>query len=50
MKLQKMNGSSVSYFLVIPSQIVKAKGWQKGDDIAVDIDKNGNLVLKKQFK
>ena len=47
MKLQKMQDTSTSYFLVIPSQLVRAKGWQKGDNIAVEIDKKGDLVLKK---
>ena len=49
MKLQKMQGSSSSHFLTIPSALIRAKGWQKGDDIAVEIDKKGDLILKKKF-
>jgi len=48
MKLQKNQGSSKSYFLIIPSPIIRAKGWQKGDDIAVEITDGGDLLLKKE--
>jgi len=33
--------------LTLPKQICVAKGWKKGDRIIVEIDDNGNLVLKK---
>jgi len=45
MKLQLMNSNL--FFLGIPCQIVRAKGWKKGDEIAVEIDKKGDIVLKK---
>ena len=48
MKLQKNRGNSPSYFITIPSALIKAKSWKKGDDIAVEIDKKGDLVLKKK--
>lgn len=45
MKLQQMKGRQ--YFLSLPSQIVRAKGWKKGDQINIEINKEGNIVLKK---
>jgi antitoxin component of MazEF toxin-antitoxin module len=45
MKLQQMNKKQ--YFVSLPNQIVRAKGWQKGDEIKIEIDSNGNLILKK---
>lgn len=46
-KLQQMTASNNQFFLILPKQIMMAKGWQKGDDIKVEIDQKGNLVLKK---
>ena len=45
MKLQQMKQGQ--YFLCLPSQIVRAKGWEKHDDIKVLINKEGDLVLKR---
>jgi bifunctional DNA-binding transcriptional regulator/antitoxin component of YhaV-PrlF toxin-antitoxin module len=45
MKLQELN--KMSYFVVLPKQIVMAKGWKKGDNIKAEINKEGNIVLKK---
>lgn len=45
MILQKMNERQ--YFITLPNQIVRAKGWQKGDTLKLVIDNNGNLVLIK---
>jgi bifunctional DNA-binding transcriptional regulator/antitoxin component of YhaV-PrlF toxin-antitoxin module len=45
MKLQKMNNRQ--YFVTLPNQIVRAKGWEKGDLIKVEIDCKGDIVLKK---
>ncbi len=33
--------------LTLPSMIVKAKGWKKGDKVKVEINKEGDVVLKK---
>lgn len=44
MKLQK-NGAT--YQISIPSALVRAKGWEKGDQIEASIDKSGDLVLRK---
>ena len=43
MKLQLMNGKQ--FFLTLPNSIVKAKGWKKGDNIKVYLDKCGNIKL-----
>lgn len=45
MKLQLMNDKQ--YFLTLPNQIIRAKGWQKGDIIRAVIDGKGEIVLKK---
>ena len=34
--------------LTLPSMIVKAKGWKKGDEIIVEINEKGEVVLKKK--
>ena len=46
-KLQQMTASNNQFFLILPKQIMMAKGWHKGDDIKVEIDQKGNLVLKR---
>ncbi|MEK6835441.1 MAG: hypothetical protein AABX55_00255 [Nanoarchaeota archaeon] len=45
MKLQQLKNKQ--FVISLPSQIVRAKGWLKGDVIKVEIDKEGNIVLKK---
>ena len=45
MKLQQMKNRQ--YFITLPNQIIRAKEWKKGDDIKIEIDQKGNLVLKK---
>ena len=47
MKLQQIK-SNKQFFVCLPGAIVRAKGWQKGDIIAVEIDGKGNLVLKRK--
>ena len=46
-KLQQMTASNNQFFLTLPKQIVMAKGWLKGDQIKVELDTEGNLVIKK---
>lgn len=46
MKLQKMNNKQ--FFVTLPNAIVRAKQWNKGDDLDFEIDGKGNLVLKKK--
>lgn len=45
MKLQLMNGKQ--FFITLPNQIIRAKNWKKGDEIKVEIDGKGNIVLRK---
>jgi len=46
MKLQELPKGI--HMVSLPVQIVRAKGWEKGNDIQVTINKEGNLVLKKK--
>jgi hypothetical protein len=34
--------------LPIPEPILKSMGWKEGDEIDIDIDKEGKLYLKKK--
>lgn len=45
MKLQQMKNGQ--YFVCLPRQIVRAKGWEKADVLRVIIDKDGEIKLKK---
>ncbi len=45
MKLQQMKQGQ--YFLTLPSQIVRAKGWKKGAYLKIEINKEDNLIIKK---
>ena len=47
MKLQMMNERQ--YFITLPNSIIRAKEWQKGDEIIAKIDSQGNIVLKKKI-
>ncbi|MFC1753063.1 hypothetical protein ACFL96_06670 [Thermoproteota archaeon] len=33
------------YKLTLPKALIEAKGWKKGDVIAVGLDETGNIVL-----
>lgn len=46
MKIQQLKNGQ--HFITLPSQIVRAKQWKKGDDLKVEINKEGDLVLKKK--
>lgn len=46
MKLQCMNDKQ--YFVTLPNQIVRAKGWKKGDNLKIEINQKGNLELKRK--
>jgi bifunctional DNA-binding transcriptional regulator/antitoxin component of YhaV-PrlF toxin-antitoxin module len=35
------------YKVTLPKAIIDAKGWQKGDELKIAFDAEGNLVLKK---
>ncbi|MEK6833100.1 MAG: AbrB/MazE/SpoVT family DNA-binding domain-containing protein [Nanoarchaeota archaeon] len=45
MKLQQLKNKQ--FIISLPSQIIRAKNWNKGDVIKVEIDKEGNIVLRK---
>ena len=45
MKLQFDNNKQ--YKITLPKAIIDAKGWEKGDEIKIRFDKEGNLILKK---
>ena len=46
MKLQLMNGKQ--YFVCLPNQIVRAKGWKKGENIEFEIDHRGRIIIKRE--
>lgn len=43
-KLQFDNNKQ--YKLTLPKALIDAKGWKKGSEIKVELDSQGNLVLK----
>lgn len=43
-KLQFDNNKQ--YKLTLPKALVEAKGWEKGSEIKVELDSEGNIVLK----
>lgn len=47
MKLQQSNKQ---FFITLPKQIVEAKNWKKGDKILIELDKHGDIILKKAYK
>ena len=42
--------SNKQFKLTLPKQILLAKGWKKGDNIIIELDENGNLILKKEVE
>ncbi len=46
MKLQQMNGKQ--FFITLPNKLIRAKEWEKGTELKAIIDKDGNIVLKKE--
>lgn len=46
MRLQQIKDKA--FFVVLPRQLVRAKGWIKGEELDCKIDAQGNLVIKKQ--
>ncbi len=43
-------GDDGDLIIPLPLPLLKQLGWKDGDDITIDIDKNGNLYLKKAEK
>jgi len=46
MKLQQLKQGQ--YIMTLPTKLVKAKGWVKGDSISPVLDGNGDIILKKE--
>ena len=40
--------SNKQFKITLPKQILLAKGWKKGDNLKIELDADGNLVLKRQ--
>jgi antitoxin component of MazEF toxin-antitoxin module len=43
-KLQYDNNKQ--YKLTLPKALVEAKGWQKGSEVKITLDSEGNIILK----
>jgi hypothetical protein len=43
-KLQYDNNKQ--YKLTLPKALIDAKGWKKGAEIKIELDQQGNIVLK----
>ena len=43
-KLQFENNKQ--YKITLPKALVDAKGWSKGSEIKIELDSQGNIVLK----
>ncbi|MCP3684157.1 MAG: hypothetical protein GY861_15860 [bacterium] len=39
--------SNEQFKITLPKQIVLAKKWKKGDNIVIEIDDRGDIILKK---
>ena len=46
MKLGKLNGNG-TYYISLPKALVKAKGWNYGDQLIIKINKKGNLEIER---
>jgi len=44
-KLQFDNNKQ--FKITLPKAILDAKGWKKGDNIKIELDAQGNLLLKR---
>jgi len=47
-KLQHDNNQQ--YKLTLPKALIEAKGWKKGDKIKIELDDQGNIVLKRELR
>jgi hypothetical protein len=45
MKIQQLKTGQ--QFITLPTQISRAKGWKKGDDLKYKINDKGELVIYK---
>ncbi|MBD3350452.1 MAG: hypothetical protein GF364_03100 [Candidatus Lokiarchaeota archaeon] len=46
MKLQETPRGQ--FTLTIPKAIVNAKGWKAGEDLSLEFDSKGNIVIKEK--
>jgi len=45
--MAKLQCSKGRYWLTIPLEKIKVKGWQKGDEFSLDFNKEGQLVITR---
>lgn len=45
MKIQVMNDRQ--YFITLPNKLVKAKNWERGDELKIELNNKGDLVILK---
>jgi len=43
----KLQESKNHYSITIPKQFVKAKGWEKGQELPVNLNDKGNIEIKE---
>ncbi|MFH1064206.1 MAG: AbrB/MazE/SpoVT family DNA-binding domain-containing protein [Candidatus Woesearchaeota archaeon] len=47
-KLQFDNNKQ--YKITLPKALIDAKGWSKGSEIKIELDGQGNIVLKRNMQ
>lgn len=43
----KLQESKNRYSITIPKEYVKQKGWEKGQELVLGFDHNGDIVIKE---
>ena len=46
-KLQEFEGR---YFITFPKNIVKNKGWKKGEDLIIGFNQDGDIIIREVKK
>jgi len=46
-KLQETKGR---YFITFPKNVVKSKGWIKGEDLIIGFNQDGDIIIKEVKK
>jgi len=46
-KLQETKGR---YFITFPKNIVKNKGWKKGEDLIIGFNQDGDIIIREVNK
>lgn len=39
--------SNKQFKITLPKQILLAKGWKKGDNILIELDNKGDIILRR---